>query len=73
MTISSIIKEHYDNNTTRNHYNNTVAAMNDSEGVKSYDDAIENIATTVEENGGDLDDAVAMYDSMIMNLQAYID
>jgi hypothetical protein len=73
MTISSIIKEHYDNNATRNHYNNTVAAMSDSEGVESYDDAIASIAATVEENGGDLDDAVAMYDSMIMNLQAYID
>jgi hypothetical protein len=72
MTVYNEILAHYDNNQTRNHYNNTVAAMSDSEGVESYDDAVKNIASAVHENNGNLDDAIAMYDSMIASLQDYI-
>lgn len=73
MTTYNEMLNHYDNNQTRNHYNNTVAAITNSEDIESYDDAIKNIASTVQEQNGDLDDAIAMYDAMIANLQDYID
>ena len=60
--------EYFDRSDYRSMYEQVVEDLG-GEGLNTYDECILNIANAVAEKQGDLDDAVAIFDDMIHNMQ----
>lgn len=76
MSIKEEVIEFMDRSDYRVVYNTAVSdyleVTDSDQEFHSYDDFVKNMATIIEDNNGDIDDAVAMFDDTISNFQSFL-
>lgn len=73
MTTYEEIKQYMDRSDYRRDYEAAYNAQSyqDQERTKKYDEFVEELANIIDENNGDIDDAVAYFDLTLSTLQEY--